>query len=87
MFFQTSAATGGITKNGEITRMRTIPWPKIGWSISSAMAMPPTTVISEHAEHDAERVADRLPEGRDRSGSTGSSRSPAQPPAAGFSRL
>ena len=46
MFFQTSAATGGITKNGEITRMRTIPWPKIGWSISSAMAMPPITVIA-----------------------------------------
>ena len=46
MFFHTSAATGGITKNGEITRMRTIPWPKIGWSISIAMAMPPTTVIT-----------------------------------------
>ena len=46
MFFQTSAATGGITKNGEITRIRTIPCPKIGWSIRSAMAMPPTTVMS-----------------------------------------
>ena len=45
MFFQTSAATGGITKNGEMTRMRTIPWPKIGWSIRSATPMPPTTVM------------------------------------------
>ena len=27
MFFQTSAATGGMTKNGEMTRMRTMPWP------------------------------------------------------------
>ena len=46
MFFQTSAATGGITKNGEMTRMRTIPWPKIGWSIRSATPMPPTTVMT-----------------------------------------
>ncbi len=46
MFFQTSAATGGITKNGEMTRMRTIPCPKIGWSISSATPMPPITVIA-----------------------------------------
>ena len=30
MFFHTSAATGGMTKNGEITRMRTSPWPHIG---------------------------------------------------------
>ena len=45
MFFQTSAATGGMTKNGEMTRMRTIPWPKIGWSIRSATPMPPITVI------------------------------------------
>jgi hypothetical protein len=27
MFFQISAATGGMMKKGEITRMRTIPWP------------------------------------------------------------
>ena len=46
MFFHTSAATGGMTKNGEITRMRTTPCPKIGWSMSSATAMPPTTVIA-----------------------------------------
>ena len=46
MFFQTSAATGGMTKKGEITRMRTMPWPKIGWSSSSASAMPPMTVMS-----------------------------------------
>ncbi len=30
MFFQTNAATGGMTKNGEMTRMRTIPCPHIG---------------------------------------------------------
>ena len=53
MFFQTSAATGGMTKNGEITRMRTMPWPQIGWSISSASAMPPITVMSEHADRPA----------------------------------
>ena len=46
MFFHTSAATGGMTKKGEITRMRTMPWPHIGWSISSASRMPPMTVIS-----------------------------------------
>ena len=45
MFFQTSAATGGMTKNGEMTRMRTIPWPNIGWSSRSASAMPPMTVM------------------------------------------
>ncbi len=46
MFFQTSAATGGMTKNGEMTRMRTMPCPHIGWSSSSASRMPPITVIS-----------------------------------------
>jgi len=45
MFFHTSAATGGMTKNGEMTRMRTIPCPKIGWSMSSATPTPPTMVI------------------------------------------
>jgi hypothetical protein len=30
MFFQTSAETVGMTKNGAITRMRTTPWPHIG---------------------------------------------------------
>ena len=30
MFFHTSAATVGMTKNGAITRMRTIPCPNIG---------------------------------------------------------
>ena len=30
MFFHTKAATGGMTKNGEITRIRTSPWPHIG---------------------------------------------------------
>ena len=46
MFFQISAATGGMMKNGEMTRMRTGPWPQIGWSIRSAMRMPPTTVMT-----------------------------------------
>ena len=30
MFFHTSAETVGMTKNGAITRMRTIPCPQIG---------------------------------------------------------
>jgi hypothetical protein len=30
MFFQTSAETVGMTKNGAITRMRTMPCPHIG---------------------------------------------------------
>ncbi len=46
MFFHTSAATGGMTKKGEMTRMRTMPWPQIGWSSSSASRMPPMTVIT-----------------------------------------
>ena len=45
MFFHTSAATGGMTKKGEITRMRTMPWPNIGWSSRSASRMPPMIVI------------------------------------------
>jgi hypothetical protein len=49
MFFHTSAATGGMTKNGEITRMRTIPWPKIGWSSRSASRTPPMMVIRSTA--------------------------------------
>jgi hypothetical protein len=43
--FQITAATGGITKKGEITRMRTIPWPQIGWSRRSARRVPSSTVI------------------------------------------
>jgi hypothetical protein len=35
-FFQISAATGGMTKKGEMTMMRRMPWPQMGWSISSA---------------------------------------------------
>ncbi len=46
MFFQTSAETVGMTKNGAITRMRTIPWPQIGWSRRSASSVPPITVIT-----------------------------------------
>ena len=46
MFFQMRAATGGITKKGEITRMRTKPWPHMGWSSRSASRMPPITVMA-----------------------------------------
>ena len=46
MFFQTRAETVGITKNGAITRMRTIPWPHIGWSSRSANPTPPTMVMT-----------------------------------------
>jgi len=46
MFFQTNAETVGITKNGAITRMRTIPCPHIGWLRSTASRTPKTTVIS-----------------------------------------
>ena len=46
MFFHTSAATGGMTKKGEMIRMRTMPCPQIGWSSSSASRMPRMTVIA-----------------------------------------
>ena len=46
MFFHTSAATGGMTKNGDMTRMRTMPWPHIGWSRSRASRMPKTMVMA-----------------------------------------
>ena len=46
MFFQISAATGGMTKKGEMIRMRTMPWPHIGWSSSRASMMPPSTVMT-----------------------------------------
>ena len=46
MFFQTSADTVGITKKGAMTRMRTIPWPHIGWSSRIDRRTPRTTVIS-----------------------------------------
>ena len=45
MFFQISADTVGMTKNGAITSTRTMPCPQNGWSSSSASSMPPTTVI------------------------------------------
>ena len=46
MFFQTSAETVGMTKNGAMTRMRTTPWPHIGWFSRIASRMPNTTVMS-----------------------------------------
>jgi hypothetical protein len=45
-FFQISALTVGITKNGAMTMRRTMPCPKIGWSSSRARSVPPTTVIT-----------------------------------------
>ena len=44
MFFQTRADTVGMTKNGAMTRMRTIPCPHIGWSSRRASAIPRITV-------------------------------------------
>ncbi len=46
MFFQTSAETVGMTKKGAITRIRTTPWPHIGWSRSNARSTPSTMVIN-----------------------------------------
>ena len=46
MFFQTSAETVGITKKGAMIRIRTTPWPHIGWSRRSASRTPRTTVIT-----------------------------------------
>ena len=45
-FFQTSALTVGITKNGAITISRTMLRPITGWSSSSASGMPSTMVIT-----------------------------------------
>ena len=45
-FFQTSALTVGMTKNGAITISRSAFCPNTGWSISSATRMPPPTLIA-----------------------------------------
>ncbi len=45
MFFQTSAATVGMTKNGARTSKRTGDWPKNCWSRRSAIKVPPITVM------------------------------------------
>jgi len=45
-FFQTSALTVGMTKNGAITMSLSTFWPKTGWSINSATRMPPTTLMT-----------------------------------------
>ena len=63
MFFQTSAETVGMTKKGEITRMRTIPCPQIGWLSRIASSTPSSTVIMQHAADDGERGDDAGPEG------------------------
>ena len=44
MFFQTSAETVGMMKKGEMTRIRTMPRPHMGWSNKTAKPMPPTMV-------------------------------------------
>ena len=44
-FFQTSALTVGMTKNGAITMSRITFWPNTGWSISSATRIPPQTLM------------------------------------------
>src|SRR3954465_8699808 len=44
-FFQTSADTVGMMKNGAMTISRTMPWPKIGWARNSASRVPSTTVM------------------------------------------
>ena len=46
IFFHTSADTVGITKNGAITRTRTMPRPQNGRFNNNASAMPPITVIT-----------------------------------------
>ena len=45
MCFHSRALTVGMTKKGEISRMRTMLRPGKGASTSSASKMPPTTVI------------------------------------------
>ena len=45
MCFHRSALTVGITKNGEISSTRTMPWPGNGSFTSSAIRMPITTVM------------------------------------------
>ena len=47
-FFQTSALTVGMTKNGAITISRTMLRPITGWSISSASRTPSTIVMRQH---------------------------------------
>ena len=45
MFFHSSALTVGMTKKGEMSRMRTSPRPAKGSLISKAISVPKTTVI------------------------------------------
>jgi hypothetical protein len=49
MFFQISALTVGITKNGAIANRRATPMPTNLRSNSTAISTPPTTVISSTA--------------------------------------
>jgi hypothetical protein len=44
MVLRTSADTAGMTKKGAMTRIRTPPWPRNGWSGSSASSTPPTMI-------------------------------------------
>lgn len=54
-FFQTSALTVGITKNGAITISRTKLRPITGWSINSARGMP-SRIVSASTEPTSTRV-------------------------------
>ena len=45
MFFQISALTVGMTKNGAIASRRATPQPKNSWSNSTASRTPSTTVM------------------------------------------
>ena len=57
MFFQTSALTVGMTKNGAITMTRTKFCPKIGWFINNATRMPPQTLMTSTHDSDLDRDA------------------------------
>ncbi len=54
-FFQTSALTVGMTKNGAITISRTMLRPITGWSSSSARGTP-STIVSASTEPTSTRV-------------------------------
>ena len=64
MFFQISALTVGMTKNGAITSRRAMPRPKNSWSNRTASSVPSTTVIDQHRADQKQGVEHRGPEGR-----------------------
>jgi hypothetical protein len=56
MFFHTSAATVGMTKNGAITRMRTIPWPPHRLVEQQRKGDAADHRDQKHADHQHQRV-------------------------------